>query len=86
MTQVKEQPEKLQNGKPDRPRESSAVSAVGPEESLESSESEVDSLTLHWCEKLQQTFQLMKDQRPIIQKCLTERLNKLGIKPVSSHC
>ncbi|XP_056884129.1 chromogranin-A-like isoform X2 [Takifugu flavidus] len=81
MTQVKEQPEKRQNGEPDRPRATTAVSTVGPEESLESAESEVDSLTLQWCEKLQQTFQLMKDQRPIIQKCLTERLNKLGMKP-----
>lgn len=83
---MKEQPEKRQSGKPDRPRKTTAVSTVGPEESLESMESEVDSLTLHWCEKLQQTFQLMKDQRPTIQKCLTERLKKLGIKPVSSRC
>lgn len=83
---MKEQPAKRQSGEPDRPRETTAVPTVGPEESLESTESEVDSLTLHWCEKLQQTFRLMKNQRPIIQKCLTERLNKLGIKPVRSHC
>lgn len=82
MTQVKEQPEKRQSDEPDRPRESTALSTVGPEESLESAESEDE----YWCEKLQQKFQLMKDQRPIIQKCLTERLTKLGIKPVSSHC
>lgn len=78
---MKEQPEKRQSGEADRPHETTAMSTVGPEESLESTESEVD-----WCEELLQMFQLMKDQRPIIQKCLTERLKNLGIKPVSSRC
>lgn len=43
------------------------------------------STTLDLCEKLQQKCNLMKDQRPNVEKCLMERLNKMGIKPVSSY-
>lgn len=88
MTELKEESEKHQSGEPERPREPKTLSASAPEENLEPelAESEDGSTALHWCEKLRQIFQLMKDQRPSVEKLFINRLNNLGIKPVSSHC
>lgn len=87
MTELKEQPEKHQSGEPERPREPTTLSASAPEEDLEPAlaESEAGSTAQHWCEKFRQIFELMKDQRPNVEKLFIKRLNNLGIKPVSSH-
>lgn len=87
MTELKEQPEKHQSGEPERPREPTTLSAPAPEGNLEPelAESEAGSTEPHWCEKLRQIFQLMKDQRPSVEKLFINRLSNLGIKPVSSH-
>lgn len=87
MTELKEQPEKHQSCSPERDRQPTTFSASAPEENPEPklAESEVGSTSLHWCEKLRQIFQLMKDQRPSVEKLFINRLNELGIKPVSSH-
>lgn len=85
MTEAKEQPKKHQSGEPERPSEITTLLTVGPEENLKSTESEAGSTTLDLCEKLQQKCHLMKDQRPNVEKCFMERMNKLGIKPVSSY-
>lgn len=85
MAEAKAQPEKHQSGEPVRPSEITTLLTVGPEENLKSTEPEAGSPTLDLCEKLQQHFHRMKDQRPYVEKCFMERLNKLGIKPVSSY-
>lgn len=87
MAELKEQPEKHQSGEPERPGEATTLSASAPEENLEPelAESEAGSPALNWCEKLRQMFQLMEDQRPSVEKLFINRLNNLGIKPVSSH-
>lgn len=87
MTEPKEQPEKPRSCLPDRDRQPTTLSASAPEENPEPelAESEVGSTSLNWCEKLRQIFQLMKDQRPSVEKLFIDRLNELGIKPVSPH-
>ena len=87
MTELREQPEKHQSGEPETPREAGTLFASAPEENPEPELSESESLSTaqHCCEKLRKIFQLMKDQRPSVEKLFVNRLNNLGIKPVSSH-